>query len=72
MKAALEGFRLEHGISPMGAHVLHATDDRTIVRVMYLAGRIPPDRVWYAVYRENMTVCPLSCGDVKAFETVWR
>lgn len=72
IEKAIAEFRRRHAIDPMGAHVLTLDADTTIVRVMYLTNRRPPDRAWYAVSHRDNDVRELSSADVERWETKWR
>lgn len=72
IEKAIAEFRRRHAIDPIGAHVLTLDADTTIVRVMYLTNRRPPDRAWYAVSDRDNDVRELSFADVARWETKWR
>jgi hypothetical protein len=69
---ALAEFARTHDEPAMGAHVLRADARGTVVRVMYMAGHIPPERCWYLVSIGNAAVRMLSFDDVKLLESPWR
>ena len=70
---ALALFAASRGIVPMAAHVLAEREHDTIVRVMFYAGHIPPDRAWYAVPVDGGAPRELSFEDVRSLETrPWR
>ncbi|WP_198086828.1 hypothetical protein [Variovorax sp. E3] len=56
----------------MGAHVLRIDAKEAVVRVMYAAGRVPPERCWYLVSDDNTAIRALSFDDVKLLESPWR
>ena len=72
VERALAEFRRTRTASPMGAHVLRIDSDDAIVRVMYMTGRRPPERAWFAVSRTGALVRELSFEDVASIESPWR
>jgi hypothetical protein len=72
IEKAIAEFRRTHATRPMGAHVLKLEADTTIVRVMYMTKRRPPDRAWYAVSHLDNDVHELSSADAARWETPWR
>lgn len=56
----------------MGGYVLRHDPQETIVRIMYVTNRIPPDRTWFAVSELDATVRELSFNDVAHLESPWR
>lgn len=72
IRRAIEEFRARRGFAPMGAHVLHLAPQEAIVRVMYMAGRKPPDRAWFAVAEGGGAVRELTFDEVASLETPWR
>ena len=70
---ALAFFAASRGIVPMAAHVLAEGEHEMIVRVMFLAGHIPPDRAWYAMPVRGGAPRELTYEDVRVLETGrWR
>jgi hypothetical protein len=72
IERALSAFRETRQAEPMGAHVLRLGEDEAIVRVMVMAGHIPPDRVWFAVRRDGTAPRELTYTDVASLEGPWR
>ena len=72
IRRALVEFRARRGATPMGGHVLLLALHETIVRVMFVTDRIPPDRAWFAVSETDATVRELSFEDVAHLEGPWR
>jgi hypothetical protein len=72
IRRAVQEFRERRGFTPMSAHVLHRTPQETIVRVMYMTNRIPPDRAWFVVSKATGFVRELRFKDVADLETPWR
>lgn len=72
IEKAIAEFRRRHAINPMGARVLKLEADTTIVRVMYMTHRRPPDRAWYAVSHRDNDIRELSSADAARWETKWR
>jgi hypothetical protein len=72
IRHAVQEFRQGRGFAPMGGHVLRLGPRETIVRVMYMAGRKPPDRAWFAISEADGTVRELTLNDVQHLETPWR
>ncbi|HEY0232786.1 MAG TPA: hypothetical protein VGC55_16175 [Dokdonella sp.] len=73
IEKAVAEFRRVHATRPMGARILKLGADTTIVRVMYLTTRRPPDRAWYAVSHHDNDVRELSYADAARWErTPWR
>ena len=69
---AVEHFKATRGVTPMGAHVLRIEPDAIIVRVMYMTDHIPPDRAWFSISADLLSVRELSYADVESVETPWR
>jgi hypothetical protein len=69
---ALTEFGRTHGASPMGAHVLRIDAQEAVVRVMYMAARVPAERCWYVVPNDGSAVRELAFDDVAAVESPWR
>ena len=66
-------FEKLHGAQPViGSHVLSSNSKETIVRVMYMAGRIPPDRAWFVVPQDGGEVRELPFDAVAELESPWR
>jgi len=56
----------------MSCHVLRDTADEIVVRVMYVADRVPPNRAWYS-WRNDGSIAELGFADVEHIETgPWR
>ena len=74
MAAALSFFKSQHDEEPsMGmTRVIHADEERMIVRVCYGSTR-PPRRKWFAVSLDAQRVNPLRSGEARQFDrAVWR
>ncbi|MEZ2296704.1 hypothetical protein [Variovorax sp. RCC_210] len=69
---ALTEFGRTHDAAPMGPHVLRIDAHEAVVRVMFMAGRIPAERCWYVVPRDGGAVRELVFDDVKGLESPWR
>jgi hypothetical protein len=70
-RAAAE-FSRTHTERAMGAHVLRLDANEAVVRVMYMNGRVPLDRCWYAVQRNGGAIQVLSFDEVAPMESPWR
>lgn len=69
---ALAEFARTNGKPPMGAHVLRIDAREAVVRVMFMAGRIPAERCWYLVPSDGGAVRVLTFDDVASIESPWR
>ncbi len=65
-------FRRTRSQAPTGAHVLSSTATEDVVRVMYIANHIPPDRAWFAVPSAEGPVRELTFEEVSYVERPWR
>ena len=72
IRRAVQQFRDSRGFAPMGGHVLRLGPEEAIMRVMYMADRIPPDRTWFAVPEPDASIRELTFDDVAHLETPWR
>jgi hypothetical protein len=72
IRRAVKAFREIRGFAPMGSHVLRVDPEQTIVRVMYMTNRKPPDRAWFAVSQTDAGIRELTFDDVAHLETPWR
>jgi len=72
IRRALVELHRRRGFAPIGGHVLRLDPRETIVRVMYMTDRRPPDRAWFALSEVSGTIRELTFDDVAELETPWR
>ena len=70
IQRAVDRFSATHRDEVTGAVVIRRDEHEVVVRVMFMAGYIPPCRAWYAVPDDTLELRELSFDE--SGDAVWR